>query len=149
VRIRQYSYLWLASRTLAPEALVDRVGVAPDETARRVSRFEDPRTEPTTWLSYVCDDTDLTVGDQIERILGRLADARTTLCQLVADDTVTTGLNIVRYFDDEHGVQEQKGTVDGLERLSGQHQLLGWHVSAQTVAFLSEVRAEIDVDEYG
>ncbi len=149
MRIRQYSYLWLSSRTLAPKAFAERVGVAPDETARRTARHEDPRTEPTTWLKYVCDDPDLRVGEQVERILGRLTEARATLRELTADGTVSAGLNIVRNFDDEHRVEEAPSAIEGFERLPGQHQLLGWSVSPQTVAFLNELRAEIDVDEYG
>jgi hypothetical protein len=40
-------------------------------------------------------------------------------------------------------------TPDGLEKLSGQHQLLGWHLDRHVLNFLSEVGAEFDADEYG
>lgn len=59
-------------------------------------------------------------------------------------------LQIVRYFEDEDGEDEDlRETVPGLERLSGQHQLLGWHMEPKIIAFLADVGAEIDVDEYG
>jgi hypothetical protein len=39
--------------------------------------------------------------------------------------------------------------VGELEKLSDQHQLLGWHLDRGVVQFLDEVDAELDVDEYG
>jgi hypothetical protein len=35
------------------------------------------------------------------------------------------------------------------ERLSGQHQLLGWHLGRNILDFLRDVDAEMDFDEYG
>jgi hypothetical protein len=40
-------------------------------------------------------------------------------------------------------------TPDGLEKLAGQHQLLGSHLNREVLDFLTEVGAELDADEYG
>ena len=42
-------------------------------------------------------------------------------------------------------------TEDGklLERLPGQHQLLGWHLTHEQLGFLASIRCSIDADEYG
>jgi hypothetical protein len=36
-----------------------------------------------------------------------------------------------------------------LQKLPGQHQLLGWHLDRDAVRLLARVGAEIDADEYG
>jgi sirohydrochlorin ferrochelatase len=56
-----------------------------------------------------------------------------------------------RLEDYEAIIAEARGSgdPDGLVKLSGQHQLLGWHVSGDVLDFVREVHAEIDVDEYG
>jgi hypothetical protein len=59
-------------------------------------------------------------------------------------------LQVVRYFGFDDGEKEGLTvTADGLEKLSGQHQLLGWHLSAEVMSFLVNLGAEIDADEYG
>ena len=61
-------------------------------------------------------------------------------------------INVVRRFNDPDGDEEQEERVDtpvgALDRLLGQHQLLGWHLDHEVIAFLMSVAAEIDVDEY-
>jgi hypothetical protein len=60
----------------------------------------------------------------------------------------------VRNFDDESGEEEVLDpfvTPGGgiAEKVPGQHQLLGWILSAEQVAVLASMRATIDSDEYG
>ncbi|WP_231948641.1 hypothetical protein [Jiangella alkaliphila] len=58
-------------------------------------------------------------------------------------------LQVVRIFDHPDGEEEAvPPSVDGLTKLAGQHQLLGWHLDARTLDFLRTTRAELDVDEY-
>jgi hypothetical protein len=40
-------------------------------------------------------------------------------------------------------------TAGGLEKLPGQHQLLGWVLDAGALRFLVDVRAELAFDEHG
>ena len=62
-------------------------------------------------------------------------------------------LQVVRYLDDDQGEDEKltEVTKDGrqLVKLSGQHQLLGWHLDRRALDFLQRTHAEVDVDEYG
>jgi hypothetical protein len=59
-------------------------------------------------------------------------------------------LQLVRFFDDEDGEEEELSPPDApLQKLSGQHQLLGWHLDRDSLGFLAHVGAEIDADEYG
>jgi hypothetical protein len=36
-----------------------------------------------------------------------------------------------------------------MKKLPGQHQLLGWHLGTEDLAFLASISAVLDVDEYG
>ena len=59
-------------------------------------------------------------------------------------------LQLVRYFDDHEGEEEELSPPHApLEKLAGQHQLLRWHVERDSLQFLARVGAEIDADEYG
>jgi hypothetical protein len=56
----------------------------------------------------------------------------------------------VRYLDDEEGEPERVSNSEaGVQKLGGQHQLLGWHLSSDDLGFLSRIGASIDADEYG
>jgi hypothetical protein len=59
-------------------------------------------------------------------------------------------LQLVRHFDDDDGEEEELSVSDApLQKLAGQHQLLGWHLDSDVLGFLARVGAEIDADEYG
>jgi len=60
-------------------------------------------------------------------------------------------IGVVRHFEEGEEEVIREGEVDGLrlESLPGQHQLLGWHLDAEVLAFLVAIGAELDVDEYG
>jgi hypothetical protein len=59
-------------------------------------------------------------------------------------------LQLVRYFDDDEGEEEELSPPNApLQKLAGQHQLLGWHLERDSLQFLARVGAEIDADEYG
>jgi len=63
-------------------------------------------------------------------------------------------LKVVRHFGDDEGDEEDLSVTelpDGstFEKLSGQHQLLGWGLSQRVIDFLVATHAELDVDEYG
>jgi hypothetical protein len=136
VKVRQYAYFTILGTHLSPEQIAHRVGVAPDRA--------------THGCDYVCKDAGLTVEEQVNRILARLTSAQTEIADLVDAGDATTGLRVVRYFNAEDGEEEDLGpTVDGLEKLAGQHQLLGWNLRTETLAFLIAVGADLDVDEYG
>nr|WP_255279509.1 hypothetical protein [Actinomadura madurae] len=58
-------------------------------------------------------------------------------------------LQVVRMFEHPDGEEEDRpAPVGGLEKLPGQHQLLGWHLDGRVLEFLRLTRAELDIDEY-
>ena len=59
------------------------------------------------------------------------------------------GFQVVRYFEDPNGEEEVIRRVGNLESLTGQHQLLGWHLDKRLMDFLIRTGTELDADEYG
>jgi hypothetical protein len=64
------------------------------------------------------------------------------------------GTDAVRYLNVDLALadgedEELTITASGLEKLRGQHQLLGWGLDASTLGFLVDVRAELVFGEYG
>jgi hypothetical protein len=73
---------------------------------------------------------------------------------LTATGAVWAVLQVVRYLNDDEDEEEHHDPVvtdDGriLERLAGQHHLLGWHLASEDLAFPGSIPAALDVDEYG
>jgi hypothetical protein len=151
MKIEQYVYFAIASSVLVPDEIGRRVGLVPDHVMIRGSRSEDPPRPKYHKWELRSDERGLGIGEQVERVMGRLAPARDAIRDLVASsDDIAAWLQIVRYFNAEAGEEEEiTVTEDGLEKLSGQHQLLGWHLDREVIAFLADVGAEFDADEYG
>jgi Domain of unknown function (DUF4279) len=83
-------------------------------------------------------------------VLQRLRPAEARLVELAKHPDCSVVLQLVRYFDDEEGEPERLSDSDaGVQKLGGQHQLLGWHLSSADLGFLSRIGASIDADEYG
>src|SRR5262245_15515111 len=117
--------------------MTHRLGMLPDEAVVRGSRLTEPARPASHAWKIVCRDPGLAVADQIARLLERL-EPRIHLIADLAEELARSGdgactLQVVRY----------------LENLSGQHELLGWHLGSEVLDFLRRVRAELDVDEYG
>jgi hypothetical protein len=149
VRIRQYAYLAIRSPALTGEEIGRRLGLGADRTTVRASRSTDPpRPAHHSW-EIVCDERGLTLDEQMGRIVGRVA-AHAPAIRALTSAGATATLHAVRDFAAEDGEDERIDVTDeGFERLSGQHQLLGWHLDRDVLAWLVEAGAELDVDEYG
>jgi hypothetical protein len=92
----------------------------------------------------------LDISAHIAVVLARLEPARDEIRALLREGKAQAWLQLVRYFDTEDGEDEIiDETPEGLVKLSGQHQLLGWHLDRDALVFLHDVGAEIDADEYG
>ncbi|HEX4436973.1 MAG TPA: DUF4279 domain-containing protein [Solirubrobacteraceae bacterium] len=150
MKIKQYVYFGISSDVLTAEAIVARIGLAPDKTQIRGSRVVDPpqpRRHKWELGSY---ERGLDISAQTALVLARLKPARDEIRALVKEGEVQAWLQMVREFDAADGEEEIiDETPEGLVKLSGQHQLLGWHLHRDTLAFLHDVGAEIDADEYG
>ncbi|WP_354481358.1 DUF4279 domain-containing protein [Leifsonia sp. 563] len=154
VRIRQYVYFRLFSETVTADAITEALGLDPDRVSVRGSRRVDPPRPVTHSWQLRCGEPGLRVDEQVERVVRRLQPIDARIRELVATADVEAVLQIVRNFDAEDGEREildvsVSPAGDTLTKLAGQHQLLGWHLDARTLAFLSNIGAELDCDEYG
>jgi len=151
MQIRQYVYFSIGSETMTADEMTNRLGLQPDRATVRGSK----RTEPTVipiqhgWSIYAAEQN-AAVGDQIAQVIARLRPHQDSIRALVADLGSSGGaeLQIVRRFNDPEGEEEHPETFGELQKLPGQHQLLGWHLDRDTVGFLLAVGASLDVDEY-
>jgi uncharacterized protein DUF4279 len=156
VRIRQYAYFSMRSRHVPAAEITARLGIEPDEIRVRGTRRLDPPVPVRHSWDIVCRRPGMTIDEQIETVVARLrpytGQLRVLLDELRADDPDYGGgaLTVVRYFDDEDGEDEELSPADArLQKLPGQHQLLGWVLSRQVIEFLMALDIELDADEYG
>src|SRR4051794_27847726 len=149
MRISQYVYLALNSATLSADEMAARLEMPPDKTLTAGSRSAEPLPPGhTSWQAHA--DEPLPVDEQLAALLGRLEPIRAAIAALCARDDVSAVVQVVRYFDDPDGQEEVLDeTEDGMVKLSGQHQLLGWQLERVVLQFVVEVGAVFDVDEYG
>ncbi|MEV5711705.1 DUF4279 domain-containing protein [Actinoallomurus sp. NPDC052274] len=128
-----------------------RLGIEPDEVTVRGSRLARPPRPVAHEWRVVCRKPGLTVDEQMARIIDRLFGHAERIGALAVEldrvdgDSGTGRLQVVRIFEHPEGATSP---VDGLEKHSEQHRLLGWHLDARTLEFLRLTRAELDVDEY-
>jgi hypothetical protein len=155
VRISQYAYFAVGSARMPAAEIAARIGIDPDETVVRGSRHAHPARPARHVWRVVCRTPGRTVEEQIARIVERLFEHAGKIGTLAAEIDRAEGaacaatLQVVRVFESPEGEEEDPaGPVDGLEKLPGQHPLLGWHLDARTLEFLRRARAELDVDEY-
>lgn len=156
MRIRQYAYFVLCSSVVSAAEMAARVGMEPDKVSVRGSRKADPPRPVSHAWSIVCKDRGLTADDQIGRIIERLQPCRNQVValsqELAAHDPEHGGavLRVVRYFDDPDGEEEEFSPPEAaLQKIAGQHQLLGWVLDRTVLEFLLATGAYLDVDEYG
>ncbi|MFE6734995.1 DUF4279 domain-containing protein [Microbacterium sp. NPDC057650] len=151
VRIRQKVCFSLSSDPISTATITGALRTEPDEFSVRGSRQSvPPRPVQHSW-KLCCSTAGLTVDDQIDHVVRRLRPLAEQIRELIADAPIEAVLQIVRDFDAEDGEEENLRVSDGdmLRPLAGQHQLLGWHLSAETLSFLAHLGADIDCDEYG
>lgn len=156
MRIRQYVYFGLFSPSMPAVEMTARLLFEPDEVAVKASRSLDPpRPVSHAWM-VVSRQLGLTVDEQLGRIVERLLPVASEIgglaVQLESKDGAQGGarLQVVRYFDVADGEDEGLSSpIEGLEKLPGQHQLLGWHLDREVLEFIRLTRADLDVDEYG
>jgi hypothetical protein len=159
MKIRQYAYFGFWSETTTAAEITARLGIEPDQFLVKGSRLESPSRPKYHKWRVQCDRVGISVEDQINTVVERLMPKKAEIASLVAElkiqnDPGGVVLQVVRYFDDEDGEEEETGVttlVDGreFEKLTGQHQLLGWRLGRDILDFLDDVDAVMDLDEYG
>ncbi|RKN22131.1 DUF4279 domain-containing protein [Micromonospora musae] len=153
--ISQYAYFALKSASVPASEIAARLGIESDGAVIRGSRRPaNPVIPAAHCWQVVCRTPGMTVDEQISHIVDRLFVHAPQIGVLAAELDRTDGsgsavLQVVRVFEPPAGEPEDlSGQVDGLEKLPGQHQLLGWHVDRRTLEFLRLTGAELDIDEY-
>lgn len=150
MKIRQHTYFAIKSRDLSAEEVERRLGISPDRVLVAGRNSRDPLRPAAHSWELVCDRTHLTVEEQVRQLVARLQPARAAISNLASAEGVVMVLQVVRYFNDEAGDQDDNSpAIDGMEKLPGQHHLLGWHLDADSIRFLAEAKADVDIDEYG
>ncbi|RVX43322.1 uncharacterized protein DUF4279 [Nonomuraea polychroma] len=155
MRVRQYVYFVMRSDILTAEEMSARIGLDPDEVMVQGSRSMQPLRPAVHAWKVACRDPGLTVNEMISRVVDRLEPFSEAIGGLVEElnrghSGSCAVLQVVRYFDDEEGeVEDLRSPDPALEKIPGQHQLLGWHLDGRVVRFLVSTGAELDVDEYG
>ncbi|MCP9948405.1 DUF4279 domain-containing protein [Actinomadura madurae] len=155
MRVSQYVYFALKSTRVPATEISARLGIEADESKVRGSRLaRPPRPVAHTWR-IVCRRPGLTVDEQIAQVVDRLFEHAERIGALALElDGAGEGwpaatLQVVRMFEHPDGEEEDRpAPVGGLEKLPGQHQLLGWHLDGRVLEFLRLTRAELDIDEY-
>ncbi|MGN9915747.1 DUF4279 domain-containing protein [Micromonospora palomenae] len=154
--ISQYAYFALSSNRVSAAEITARLGVEPDEIVVRGSRRASPVRPASHRWKITCRKPGLTVDEQVDRIVDRLFGHAERIGELAIELDDIDGapsasmLQVVRVFEHPDGEEEDlTSPVEGLQKLPGQHQLLGWHIDARVLEFLRLTRAELDVDEYG
>jgi hypothetical protein len=149
LRISQYVYFALMSEILPASTITDNLGIQPDSVGvRGAKRAVPPVPVCHTWR-VECRTPGLRIDEQVALVLGRIRPVAEPIRALVATGSVSAVLQVVRYFSHVDGEVEDVGSVvmgDGLalQKLAGQHQLLGWHLDIDDVAFLASLPACLD-----
>lgn len=154
MKISQRVYFDISSETVPAAAVTAYLGVEPDELKVRGARRTQPPIPALHSWSLHCRERGLALNAQVGKVLARIQPMQARLFELVMSHDVYFGLIIVRHFDDPDGEEECFDAViteDGklLERLPGQHQLLGWSLTQDQLGFLASIRCSIWADEYG
>lgn len=154
MKISQRVYFAIGSKTLPAAEVTAFLGTEPDKIVVRGSKRPQPPVPVEHSWQLHCRDHGLRLEAQIGKVLARIEPLQLRLMDLITSQDVDLVLVIVRFFGDEDGEEEAfEATVteDGklLERLPGQHQLLGWHLTHEQLGFLASIRCSIDADEYG
>ena len=138
-----------------PDAITSRVQLVPDETKAKGSRITDPKPIPRFHLWTVksgCPET-AELNDHLSALVAKI-EPYTSLIRAFLDSSDADGqFNVVREFE---AGPELDGIVDvgrygpgNLERLRGQHPLLGFHLDRDVLDLASSLGVDFDFDEYG
>lgn len=144
LRIRQYVYFSVSSSAVSADEMATAIGLPADEVSVLGSRRAEPPVPRQHAWSVRCAEPGLRVDEQLDLLVERLQPYRDAIRGLVDELESREGtdagasLHVVRYLDD------RDGPPDGW-----QHRLLGWHLGQDVLRFAVEVRADLDVDEYG
>jgi hypothetical protein len=149
-KMSQYVYFSVSSEDLSFEDIEQRLGLKADvhgvhgEEGNKL----DSSIPVTNYWRIDSHIENQPVDEQIDAIIHKLLPIRSTLEELSKLEHVSITLQVVRNFADARGSAEKLVRKNGLDKLAGQHQLLGWHLDKVIIEFLHSIKAVLDIDEY-
>lgn len=154
MKVRQYVYLGIKSDGVDPGVISERLGLMPDDVQLRGSRHQGPPPVPRChlWRLKSGAATDASLDDHFAALRVRLGDSASRLRNLQETEEVTAVIQVVRSFDpgpEDRHISEPGRVVGDLERLGGQHPLVGFDLSPDLVSYAAEAGIGFDFDEYG
>lgn len=153
MRISQYAYFSLTSEKVTAAAITGWLGIEPDRILVRGARDAIQVLPRTHQWRVQARAENVPIGLMITELTRRLDPVIEKIAAIMRELPIDAQLQLVRKFDDAEGVEDEGTTPEmaaqGLEKLGGQHHLLGWHLDRRTLDFLEKTRAELNVDEYG
>lgn len=154
MQVRQYAYFMIRSESVPLPDITAQLGTEPDEVSRRGSRIKGPPPRP------VCNIWRLTSGypdtasldEHLSALFAKLDPLSDKVQAFLGSADATGVIEVVRNFsagvEEDHVLAPHK-PPEGVERLPGQHPLLGFHLDHQLIAFAAHTHVDIDFDEYG
>ncbi len=153
--VRQYAYFGMSSLLADPDSMTHAVGLIPDETKRLGSTRDWPQPMPRAHLwklhSGVADCRPL--DEHFAALLAKVKPQVPRIREFLASSDVHARFEVVRSFtpgpEDQQVLADNTVEIPGMERMSGQHRLLGFVVDESMARLAVELGVYIDFDEYG
>jgi hypothetical protein len=154
MRVRQWAEFGFSSETVEAHIITGMMGVEPDQFSVRGSRAQTPQPLPRFhgWLLRSGPPEQRDVDHLLGVLMQRVGPLEGAIREVLNLPDVRGGLQVVRQFEEgpeESSVVDPVRTVGGLERLGGQHPLLGFALDSEVLAFAARLQLTMSFDEYG
>ena len=154
MRVRQYACFSISSPSVPPDEITSRLLLEPDEAKPKGSRIGGPSPVPRVHLwkmmSGRADTSPL--DEHFAALLARLEPREQEIQTFLSSSDAHGWIRAVRRFEagaEDDNIVEPGRLVGGLERLRGQHPLLGFALDVRIVELAARMHVGFDFDEYG
>jgi hypothetical protein len=106
LKISQCVYFALKSDMVSASTITTHLGMRPDRVEVRGARRATPALPACHIWAIECRQPGLAVDELVARVLARVRPAAALVRDLTADDGVSAVLQVVHYFDDDEGEQD-------------------------------------------
>ena len=132
----------------------ERLGLIPTETKLMGSRHLGPPPIPRCHLWQLdsgVESHELPLDDHLRSLVTRLGDSAVRVRNLARDGEASATIQVVRYFEpgpEDRLISEPGRHVGDLERLRGQHPLVGFEIEPGLIEYAAQAGIGFDFDEY-
>ena len=154
VRVRQYVCFAISSPSIPPDAITGLLLLEADEVKPKGSRIAGPSPVPRAHLWKLMSgraDTSSLI-EHIAALMAKLEPREHEIQTLLSSSDADGWIRAVRRFGagaEDDDIVEPGRLVGGLERLRGQHPLLGFALDHRTIELAARMHVGFDFDEYG